>query len=49
MVAFCYQTEVVMSGKARITILLITMLVALIVIIWAIVASVSELSTVWYW
>ena len=49
MVASCYPTEVVMSGKARITILLITMLVALIVIVWAIVASVTELSTVWYW
>ena len=38
-----------MFGKAKVTILVITMLVALIVIIWAIVASVSELSTVWYW
>ena len=43
------QAEVVVFGKAKVTILVITMLVALIVIIWAIVASVSELSTVWYW
>lgn len=38
-----------MSGKAKITVLVITMLIALAVIIWAIVASVTELSTVWYW
>ena len=43
------SAEVVVFGKAKVTILVITMLVALIVIIWAIVASVSELSTVWYW
>lgn len=38
-----------MFGKAKVAILVITMLVALIVIIWAIVASANELSTVWYW
>ena len=38
-----------MFGKAKVTILVITMLVALIVIIWAIVASVNELAPVWYW
>ncbi len=38
-----------MSGKAKITVLVITMLIALAVIVWAIVASVTELSTVWYW
>jgi hypothetical protein len=41
--------EVDMSGKAKITVLVITMLIALAVIVWAIVASVTELSTVWYW
>ena len=43
------QAEVVVFGKAKVTILVITMLVALIVIIWAIVASVNELAPVWYW
>ena len=43
------RTEVVVSGKTKITILIVAMLVALAVIVWAIVASVSELSTVWYW
>ena len=38
-----------MSGKAKITVLVITMLIALAVIVWLIVASVTELSTVWYW
>lgn len=38
-----------MSGKAKITILVIAMLIALVVIIWALVASLTELSTVWYW
>ena len=38
-----------MSGKAKITVLVITMLIALAVIVWAIVASVTGLSTVWYW
>ncbi len=43
------QTGVGMRGKTKVTILVITMLVALLVTIWAIVASVTELSTVWYW
>lgn len=38
-----------MFGKAKVTILLVTMAIALIVIIWAVIASVTELSTVWYW
>ena len=38
-----------MFGKAKVTILVVTMIVALIVIIWAIATSFSELSTVWYW
>lgn len=41
--------DTVMSSKGKVIALLAGCAVAILVIVWAIVASVSELSTVWYW
>lgn len=38
-----------MTGNLKVLLVLAACVLALIVIIWALVTSVGELSTVWYW
>lgn len=38
-----------MPGKAKVITVLVGCLLALAVILWALFASLTELSTVWYW
>lgn len=38
-----------MSGKAKVILVTTGCIVALAIIVWAVVASLMELSTVWYW
>lgn len=43
------ETEVRMQGKAKVILVFLGCLAALSIIIWALIASITELSTVWYW
>lgn len=38
-----------MRGKINITVLIVVMVIAIIVTVFAVISSLTELSTVWYW